>query len=152
MTSADERDDHTRTKRVVLKEFDNWARWSSITKASMQEKGVWDLTGNAVASQRTAAATEKAKESALKIILNIIDDDLFRTIEGIDDVEEIWNKLKATSSQVGQGVVYAMLNELFAYGAANKAKGYIKSVNIIFGDIGSLIKRLKAAVRENRDI
>ena len=66
----------------------------------MQEKGVWNLTENAVASQRTAAVIEKAKESALKIILNIIDDDLFRTIEDIDDVKEIWNKLKVTFSQV----------------------------------------------------
>ena len=49
-------------------------------------------------------------------------------------------------------MIYIILNELFKYAAANKAKGYIKSVNIIFKDIRSLIKRLKSAVQEDRDI
>ena len=45
-----------------------------------------------------------------------------------------------------------MLNELFAYEIINKAKNYIKLVNIIFDDIENLIKRLKVVVRENKDI
>ena len=49
-------------------------------------------------------------------------------------------------------MIYTILNELFRYAAANKAKGYIKSVNTIFEDIESLIKRLKSAVQEDRDI
>ena len=49
-------------------------------------------------------------------------------------------------------MVYTILNELFRYAAANKAKDYTKSVNAIFGDVGSLIKRLKSAVQEDRDI
>ena len=49
-------------------------------------------------------------------------------------------------------MVYTILNELFRYTAANKVKGYIKSVNTIFGDVESLIKRLKSAVQEDRDI
>ena len=118
----------------------------------MQEKGVWDLTGNGTAPQRTQAVMEKAKGTALRIILESIDDNLFRTIEGIDEIAEIWDKLRTTCSQVGQGVVYTILNELFGYAAANKAKGYTKSVNAIFGDVGSLIKRLKSAVQEDRDI
>ena len=43
-------------------------------------------------------------------------------------------------------MIYTILNELFKYTAANKAKGYIKSVNTIFEDVESLIKRLKSAV------
>ncbi|SLM41300.1 hypothetical protein LPUS_12262 [Lasallia pustulata] len=152
MASADERDERVLTRRISLTGFDNWARWSSNTKASMQEKGVWDLTGNGAATQRTAAAMEKAKGTALRIILETVDDNLFRTIDGIEEIAEIWNKLKTTCSQVGQGVVYAILNELFGYASANKSKGYTKSVNTIFGDVGSLIKRLKSAVREDRDI
>ncbi|SLM37521.1 hypothetical protein LPUS_07382 [Lasallia pustulata] len=151
MASADERDEGVRTKRIILTGFDNWARWSSNTKASMQEKGVWDLIGNGAATQRTQATLEKAKGTALRIILESIDDNLFRTIEGIEEITEIWDKLKTTCSQVGQGVVYAILNELFGYAAANKSKGYTKSVNTIFGDVGSLIKRLKSAVQEDRD-
>ena len=49
-------------------------------------------------------------------------------------------------------MVYIILNELLEYAAANKVKGYIKSVNMIFEDVESLIKRLKSAVQEDRDI
>ena len=118
----------------------------------MQEKGVWDLTGNGAALQQTQTAMKKAKGTALRIILESIDDNLFCTIEGINEIAEIWDKLRTTCSQVGQGVVYAILNELFGYAAANKAKGYTKSVNAIFGDVRSLIKRLKSALQEDRDI
>ncbi len=45
-----------------------------------------------------------------------------------------------------------MLNELFEYAAVNKTKHYIKSVNVIFNDVKSLIKRLKTIVRYDRDI
>ena len=95
---------------------------------------------------------EKAKETALRIIFKSIDNNLFCTIEGIDKIAEIWDKLRTTCLQVDQGVIYTILNELFEYTAANKAKGYIKSVNVIFEDVESLIKRLKSAVQEDRDI
>ncbi len=45
-----------------------------------------------------------------------------------------------------------MLNELFKYAAVNKIKHYIKSVNVIFNDVKSFIKRFKTIVRDNRDI
>ncbi len=45
-----------------------------------------------------------------------------------------------------------MLNELFKYVAVNKIKHYIKSVNVIFNDVESFIKRLKAIVQDDRDI
>ncbi len=45
-----------------------------------------------------------------------------------------------------------MLNELFKYIIINKIKHYIKSVNVIFNDVKSLIKRLKTTIRDNRDI
>ena len=95
---------------------------------------------------------EKAKGTALRIILESIDDNLFHTIEGIDEIAEIWDKLRTTYSQVDQGVVYTILNKLFRYAAANKVKGYTKPVNTIFEDVESLIKRLKSAVQEDRDI
>ncbi|SLM35140.1 hypothetical protein LPUS_04221 [Lasallia pustulata] len=152
MASGDKQDERVRTRRIILTGFDNWGRWSSNTKVSMQEKGVWDLTGNGAGVPQTQATLEKAKGTALRIILESIDDNLFCTIEGIEEIMEIWDKLKTTCSQVGQGVVYAILNELFGYTAANKSKGYTKSVNTIFGDVGSLIKRLKSAIREDRDI
>ncbi len=45
-----------------------------------------------------------------------------------------------------------MFNELFEYVAINKIKYYIKSVNVIFNDVKSLIKRFKTIVRDDRDI
>ena len=43
---------------------------------------------------------EKAKETALRIILKSIDDNLFCMIEGINKIAEIWDKLRTTCSQV----------------------------------------------------
>ena len=89
---------------------------------------------------------KKTKGTALRIILKFIDNNLFCMIEGIDKIAEIWDKLRTTYLQVDQEVIYTILNELFKYTAANKAKGYIKSVNTVFEDIESLIERLKSAV------
>ena len=95
---------------------------------------------------------KKTKETALRIILKFIDDNLFCMIKGINEIAEIWDKLRTTCLQVNQEVIYIILNELFKYAAANKVKSYIKSVNTIFEDVRSLIKRLKSAVQEDRDI
>ena len=43
---------------------------------------------------------EKAKGTALRIILKSIDDNLFCMIEGINKRAEIWDKLRTTCSQV----------------------------------------------------
>ena len=43
---------------------------------------------------------EKAKETALRIILKFIDNNLFCTIEGINKIAEIWDKLRTTCLQV----------------------------------------------------
>ncbi len=45
-----------------------------------------------------------------------------------------------------------MLNKLFKYAVINKIKHYIKSVNVVFNDVKSLVKRLKIVVRDDRDI
>ena len=66
----------------------------------MQEKGVWDLTGNGTAPQWTQAVMEKAKGTALRIILKFIDNNLFCMIEGINEIVEIWDKLRTTCLQV----------------------------------------------------
>ena len=43
---------------------------------------------------------EKAKGTALRIILKSIDDNLFCMIEGINEIAEIWDKLRTTCLQV----------------------------------------------------
>ncbi len=45
-----------------------------------------------------------------------------------------------------------MFNKLFKYVVINKIKHYIKSVNVIFNDVKSLISRFLIIVRDNRDI
>ena len=43
---------------------------------------------------------KKAKETALRIILKFIDNNLFCMIEGINEIAEIWDKLRTTCLQV----------------------------------------------------
>ena len=43
---------------------------------------------------------EKAKGTALRIILESINNNLFCTIEGINEIAEIWDKLRTTCLQV----------------------------------------------------
>ncbi len=49
-------------------------------------------------------------------------------------------------------MIYVVFNELFKYVIINKIKYYIISVNVIFNDVKSLIKRLKTIIRDDRDI
>ncbi len=42
-----------------------------------------------------------------------------------------------------------MLNKLFEYTVVNKIKHYIKSVNVIFNDVKSFIKRFKTIVQDD---
>lgn len=64
----------------------------------------------------------------------------------------MWEKLRATCSQIGQGVVYFILQELLNYPRINKPKGFEKPVMSIFADVQFLIKRLQVAITPNRDI
>ena len=43
---------------------------------------------------------KKAKETALRIILKSIDNNLFHMIEGINEIAEIWDKLRTTYLQI----------------------------------------------------
>lgn len=64
----------------------------------------------------------------------------------------MWEKLRTACSQVGQGVVYSILQELLNYPQNTKPKGFEKPVMSIFADVRFLIKRLRAAITPNRDI
>ena len=64
----------------------------------------------------------------------------------------MWQKLQVICLQVGQGVVYFILQELLNYPQNNKLKGFEKPVISIFTDIQFLIKRLQATITPNQNI
>lgn len=47
----------------------------------------------------------------------------------------MWDKLKSICIEVGKGVVYSILHELFYYPNITKPKGYKKSIIQIFADV-----------------
>ena len=61
-------------------------------------------------------------------------------------------KLFAACSQVGQGVVYSILQEFLNYLQNNKSNGFEKLVMSIFADVQFLIKHLRVVIIPNRDI
>lgn len=64
----------------------------------------------------------------------------------------MWEKLYTASTQIGQGVVYFIFQELLNYPQVNKRKRLKKSIISIFEDIQFLIKQLFAAITPNQDI
>lgn len=64
----------------------------------------------------------------------------------------MWEKLRTACSQVGQGVVYSILQELLNYLRNTKPKGFEKSVMSIFANVRFLVKRLQSTITTNRDI
>ena len=93
-----------------------------------------------------------AVETATRIIKEGMSDDIFNNIIDITDPKEMWEKLRSACSQVGQGVVYSILQELLNYPRNNKPKGFEKSVMSRFADVQFLMKCLRSAITPNRDI
>lgn len=124
------------------------------------EKDVWDLieVGPREPPVKLWEKEKKIKENriakgtASRIIKESVSDDIFNNIIDLTDPKEMWEKLRAACAQVGQGVVYSILQELLNYPQINKPKGFEKPVMSIFADIRFLIKRLRAAITPNRAI
>ncbi len=53
----------------------------------------------------------------------------------IKDPKQMWDKLKNVCTEMGQGVVYSIFQELFHYPSITKLKGYKKSVIQIFAEV-----------------
>lgn len=86
------------------------------------------------------------------IILEYVNDQIAFNIIDLEDSKEIQNKLKSICSEIGQGVVYLILQELFNYSKINKPKGYDKPVMQIFAEVRYLCKRLCIAMTPGRDL
>ncbi len=89
---------------------------------------------------------------AQRIITEGISDQIAVNIMDLEDPKEMWDRLKTICSEVGQGVVYSILQELLHYPAANKPKGFDKPVVEIFAEVQYLFKRPKAVMTEGRDL
>lgn len=70
-----------------------------------------------------------------QIIKEGVSNDIFNNIIDIIDPQEMWEKLRTACSQVGQGFVYSILQELLNYPRINKSKGFAKPVMSIFADV-----------------
>lgn len=122
------------------------------------EKDVWDLIETGPRPVPPAIWEQRNKENcmavgtATRIIKEGVSDDIFNNIIGITDPREMWEKLRTVYSQVGQEVVYSILQELLNYLRNTKPKGFEKSVMSIFADVRFLVKRLQSAITPNRDI
>lgn len=138
------------SKQEKLKGFTNWPRWSDLTRAMLIEKDVWDLIEKGLRQPPTALweREQKIKKNrmaigiATRIIKEGVSDDIFNNIIDLTNPQEMWEKLRTVCSQVGQGVVYSILQELLNYLRINKPKGFEKPVMSIFADVRFLIKRL----------
>lgn len=132
---TDKRDNtFSSARRKKLTGFNNWPRWSDLIRAILIEKDVWDLVET---GPRPAPATiweQKTKENCMamgtanRIIKEGVSNDIFNNIIDITDPKEMWEKLRSVCSQVGQGVVYLILQELLNYPRNTKPKGFKKSV------------------------
>ena len=131
-----------------------------LTRSMMIEKDVWDLISKGPREPITNPALfgKEAKENrvaigiAQRIITEGISDQITVNIMDLEDPKEMWDRLKTICSEVGQGVVYSILEELLHYPAINKPKGFDKPVVEIFAEVRYLCKRLKAAMTEGRDL
>ncbi len=150
----------SQAKREKLVGFSNWPVWSGITESMLIKKDVWDLvlTGPRPARENPGLWSKEVKEDrmavgiAQRIIREGVSDQITFNIMDIKDPKQMWDKLKSICSEVGQGVVYSILQELFHYPSITKPKGYEKPVMQIFAEVRYLCKRLRTAMTPNRDL
>ncbi len=111
-----------------------------LTQIMMIEKDVWDLISKG-----------PREPIAQRIIIEGISDQIAVNVMDLEDPKEMWDRLKTICSEVGQGVVYSILQEPLHYPAAKKTKGLDKPVVEIVAEVRYLFKRLKATMSEGRD-
>ena len=132
-----------------------------ITKSILIEKDVWDLiaTGSCPECQNPDLFTKEVKEDcrivvgiARRIILEGVSNQIAFNIMDLEDLKEMWDKVKSICSKIEQGVVYLILQKLRNYPKINKPKGYDKPVMQIFTEVRYLCKRLCIAMTPGQDL
>lgn len=130
-----------------------------LTQSMMIEKDVWNLISKESQEPITNLSLfgKEAKENRMtigitqRIMKESISDQIRVNIMNLGDPKEMWNRLKAVCLEIGQEVVYLILQELLNYFATNKPKEFDKPVVEIFAKVRYLCKQLKAATIEGRD-
>lgn len=118
----------TQAKREKLTGHANWPIWSMISKSMLIEKDCWDLvaTGPRPERQNALLWPKEVKEDrmavgiARRIILEGVSDQIAFNIMDLEDPKEMWDKLTNICTEIGQGVVYSILQELLNYPKINK--------------------------------
>lgn len=93
-----------------------------------------------------------AIRTAIRIIKESVSNDIFNNLIDITNLKEMWEKLYSAYSQVSQGVVYLILQELLNYLHNTKPKRFEKSVISQFIDICFLVKLLQLTITLNHNI
>lgn len=112
-------------------------------QSTITDKALWD---------HRRKKNQVAIDIATDIIHGDVSKNLFNNIIDKDNPKVMWEKFKAMCSQVGPGITYLILQELFTYLKINKFKGFEKSVTSIFAKVTFLVKRLRVAVTLNKNI
>ena len=89
---------------------------------------------------------------ARRIILKGVSNQIAFNVMDLEDPKEMWDKLTSICTEIGQGVVYSILQELFNYPKINKPKEYDKPVMQIFAKVRYLCKCLQIAMTSGRDL
>ena len=108
---TNENDDHE-NKRKKLHGFKNWPQWADLTQAMLKEKEIWDVVDRSRADPTTAAQTrrkEKYNVVASKIIKQGVNGDLYINIIRVRNLQRSWQTIRLLCLQVGQEVVYSIL-------------------------------------------
>ena len=121
---------------------------------------MWDLISIGPRPQRENLGlwSKEVKEDrmAVGIVQKIIREGVSNQIAfnsmDLKDPKEMWDKLKSICIEVGQGVVYSILQKLLHYPKITKPKGYEKPVMQIFAEIKHLYKRLRLAMTPGQDL
>lgn len=83
---------------------------------------------------------------ARQIILKSVNAQIAFNIMDLKDSKEMWEKLTSICNEIGQVVVYSILQELFNYPKIIKPKGYDKSVMQIVAEVRYLCKRIQTVM------
>ena len=124
------------------------------------EKDVWNLvlTGPQPERQNPTLFSKETKKDpmavgiARQIIPKGVNNQIAFNIMDLEDPKEMWEKLTSICIEIGQDVVYLILQELFNYLKINKSKGYDKPVMQIFAKVRYLYKCLRIAMTPGHDL
>ncbi|MCJ1360123.1 MAG: hypothetical protein MMC33_010126, partial [Icmadophila ericetorum] len=145
-------------KRFKLAHGRDWPRWSDLMESKLKSKNRWKLvTGDRTAptgdvDQRDVDRHESDCAAAVRTMKENLSEDMHTLVIGVNDPKKLWDKLHSTCNQKGQGVVYAILQDMFNYPRKTKAKGYDKPIIQSCAEMKNLMRRLRDSITDEKDI